>query len=125
MIDLKTLKRESDKFGETNDCAVRAVAAVTNTPYDLTWKAFMHLGRKSRKGTPFHITLRVLKSLGVLAELKPKPAKTVRTLKRVLPKKGRFLVRTAGHILPCVNGEVIDWTDGRLNRVKEFWEISF
>jgi hypothetical protein len=66
----------------------------------------------------------VLKRLGCLIERKlPKPAKTVRSLKPLLPKKGRFLVRTARHILPCVNGEVIDWTDGRLNRIKEIYEV--
>ncbi len=127
MIDFDRATKDSDSLGETNDCAVKAVAIVTNTPYKVVHKMMAKRGRKPRKGTYIHTTLAVLKDLGVWVERNDKLFKssTINQLKHELPKKGRFLVRTSSHILACVNGEVCDWTDGRRHRPKAIFEISF
>ena len=125
MDSFHQISKDSVSLNENKDCAVRAVTAVSNLPYPYVHKVFEECGRMPRKGTPMGVTKAVLQKLNIIVEeVKPK-AKTVRTLGYILPEKGRFLVRTRNHILGCVNGEVIDWTDGRLHRVREMYKISF
>lgn len=60
-------------------------------------------------------------------EYTPKFGKTVRTLERELKSShGRFLIMVSGgrHCLSIINGEVVDWTEGRLHRIKKVWRIS-
>jgi hypothetical protein len=126
MIDFDRTTKDSKSMGETKDCAVKAVAIVTNTPYKHVHALMAKHGRKPRQGTYMTTTMAVLKELGVWVEKTDKiKARTVNQLKGTLPKTGRFLVRTSSHILACVNGEVMDWTDGRRHQPKEIFEISF
>jgi hypothetical protein len=126
-MDFDKVSKDSKSLGETKDCAVKAVAIVTNTPYKVVHAMMAKHGRKPRRGTPMGITHKVLKELGVWVERCDDKfrSRTVNQLKSELPKTGRFLVRTRGHILACVNGKVMDWTDGRRHRPKEFFQISF
>lgn len=123
----KQARKESRRLNETKDCAVVAVAVATNTPYDVIRQMMKKHGRRYRQGTPFWITRKVLEDLGVLVIEQEGlfSARTIGSLKKELPSKGRFLIRTYSHILACVNGEVCDWTDGRRHRIKETYEICF
>jgi len=127
MIDFDKTMKDSKSLGETKDCAVKAVAIVTNTPYKVVHQMMARLGRRPRQGTPMVITMQVLKQLGVYVEKADDQfrARTINQLKYDLPKKGRYLVRTSRHILACVDGKICDWTDGRRHRPKEFYQISF
>jgi len=123
--DIKKLQKESDKLGETNDCAVTAVAAVSNLPYEYVHRVFASCGRKRRKGTPFEVTQEVLKKLNIWTDRHRFEAQTITTMGRELPKKGRFLVRIRRHILAVVDGEVLDWTEGRRHRIRQAYKVSF
>lgn len=124
----KQLKKKSALHGETNDCAVKAIAIVANADYDEVHALLKAHGRKDGKGTPWAAIWATLKALGVwvgpVDHTNIERAKTVRHLPAVLPKRGRFLVYTRGHILAVVNGEVMDWTKGRRHRPKLAWEVA-
>jgi len=127
MIDFDKTMKDSKSLGETKDCAVKAVAIVTNTPYKVVHQMMAKNGRRPRQGTPMIVTMAVLKQLGVYVEKADDQfrARTINQLKYDLPKKGRYLVRTSRHILACVDGKICDWTEGRRHRPKEFYQISF
>jgi hypothetical protein len=131
-----------ERRGETNDCAVVALALATDLPYDTVHAAMKANGRGDRKGTNRDTTLRTVKDLGFEAlEISPKqiiveyPGRhidlqnvTVKHLERFAEKlawmKGRnFLFSTGTHMLAVVDGKVQDWTEGRPFRVKFIWEI--
>lgn len=119
------IQKDSDGLNEKNDCAVKAVAIVANHPYKCTHRLFEAGGRKHKKATAFYITKKVLKSLGChVKRTRQFDARTIRTIKKQLPSKGRFLIRTRDHILAAVDGKIIDWTQGRLHRVREVYEVS-
>jgi len=125
MTTYERIGKASDKMGETNDCAVVAVAAVCNVPYEYAHSLFKKHGRRNRGSTKATMISAVLKDMQVWPELIRPKAKTVKSLKYCLPEKGRFLVWTSRHILACVNGEIIDWTEGRLHRITKMHRISF
>jgi len=119
------IQKDSDSLNEKNDCAVKAVAIVANHPYKCTHRLFEAAGRKSKKGTAFYITKKVLRSLGChIKQTKQFDARTVRTLEKQLPAEGRFLIRTSNHILAVIDGKIIDWTKGRLHRICHIYEVS-
>ncbi len=125
MPDYKKIEKDSSSLNEHRDCAVRAVTAISNLPYSCVHKVFVECGRRRRGGTSFRITRHVLQKLNIWIDRVEIEAKTVSSLKAKLPKKGRFLIRTRGHILAAVNGEILDWTAGRRHRIKEIYKVSF
>ena len=103
---------------ETKDCAVKAVTIVTGVHYVDVHSLMASYGRKPRKGTFNGITRNVLKHLGFKTEKVECRSKTVRTLQREFKyRPGTYLVWTSGHILAIKDGEVLDWTNGRLHRI--------
>ena len=50
MNEYKKLREIGDENGETNDCAVIAIAATCNVSYAESHKAFEKAGRKNRQG---------------------------------------------------------------------------
>lgn len=103
---------------EIKDCAVKAVTAVTGVHYVDVHSLMAQNGRKHRKGTPNAITRKVLARLGFVTEDVKVWSKTVRTLGREFKgRPGTYLVWTSHHILAIKDGEVLDWTSGRLHRV--------
>lgn len=121
----KSVATDSNKMGEKNDCAVVAVAILTNTPYPDVHKVFTRLGRKQGGRTSFRLVFAAITALG--CHVSPAAsrcyAKTVKGLPAALPR-GRFLVETSGHVLALVDGKVLDWTEGRRHRPRRFWEVS-
>jgi len=127
MSDWDAISKASDAFGEYKDCAVRAVTVVSGFPYEHVHKTFTRCGRFPKCGTPLHVTRLALKSLQLQTEdvTDQFNARTVRTLERELPKKGRFLVRVNGHLLAAKDGKIIDWTKGRLHRIIKIEKVTF
>lgn len=116
--EFKRMQDAAYKLNETRDCAVKATAFACEISYEETHAALKAVGRKHRKGTPNHLTRKVIKKHGLKTEKYEHRAKTVRTLARELRfVRGTFLVWTHGHILCIKNGKVMDWTKGRLHRV--------
>ena len=129
MIDYKTLNganlfkaldKASSAMGETNDCAVKALAAATENQYPDAHKALKVFGRRNRKGTYFsHMTKPAVKSLGYqLTEVKGHKGVTINRIPSHLDSSKTYLIQTARHILCVKNGQVVDWTAGRRHRVK-------
>lgn len=130
----------SNAIGEHNDCSVKAVAILTDTPYEIVHQRMAIAGRKSRRGTPMGITGGVITSLGYRwLETDPQTfinqyPKSHQILKGVTShhperfnkvwKNGkRYLLFNNSHALAVVNGETIDWSQGRALRIKYIWEI--
>jgi hypothetical protein len=120
------LIESSKSKGETRDCAVRAVSVAARVSYDKAHEILAAKGRRRRKGTPVDITRVAMESLGFnLTEVTGRfQAKTIRTLKREIPSEGTFLVRTSGHILCVQDGEVHDWTNGRVHKILTIEQVT-
>ena len=126
---------------ERGDCAVRAIAALTNTPYETVHTMMACAGRKHGKGTPWDIIWSTLNALGFKAErrwdsefIRQYPGSHATALKSVTThhpdrfpavwKDGkRYLMATPRHVLAIVDGVNHDWTRGKACRAKGIWEI--
>lgn len=126
-MDYQSVVAEANKCGEKNDCAVRAVALAAGVKYKEALARFSLFGRAPKSGTPYSITRRVCNSFGLLLTELPLnhfQARTIRTLGRVLPHKGTYLVRTNQHILTCKDGEVLDHAAGSCRRIKQILRVQ-
>jgi cellobiose phosphorylase len=129
------LREESASWGESNDCAVVAVAAATNTPYGVVRTMMLNRGRRSRHGTPIHIIESVIHALGYRIERvnaehfidqypgAHKNAKHVTShhpqrYNRVWADGQNYLMYVSGfrHVLAVCDGQNVDWTVGRAFR---------
>jgi hypothetical protein len=124
-MDYSTLTAAAAEMGEEKDCAVRALSAVSGRHYKHVHEFCRIFGRRKASGTDWKTVWQVAGILGLVPKVTTQfTAKTVTTLERQLPKKGKFLVSTRGHILAAVDGKIIDWTQGRRHRVLRVWEIT-
>jgi len=99
------------KHKEGNDCTVKAVSVVTNTPYIKAHALLKAKGRINNKGS-FH-SKTVIRELGFDVErIHAFPAKTIATLEQYCDPKKRYIAEVRGHILAVVNGKIEDWTRG-------------
>jgi hypothetical protein len=118
---LETIVRESRRKNEAKDCAVRAMAVLTEYDYDDVHYTFGLCGRITQRGTDWHVIEKAAKLLRFeMVDVTNNffDARTVRTLGRIMRyHRGRYLIRVRGHVLPIVNGTVYDWTKGRLHRI--------
>ena len=111
MITYKSGSATSDTYGETNDCAVRALAIPCNQPYMKAHALVSGRGRINRKGTYFSQYIGALSDLGFRGVHVPRTtAKTIRSLHKQLDPSKRYLVEVSGHLLAYVNGTIEDWT---------------
>lgn len=115
----------SKSIGETNDCAVKAVASACYQEYSDVLKMFYKAGRKPRSRTLRTITIAVLKSLGreTVDVTKDYHAKTVTSIKGELVGNENLLVCVRGHILSVRDGEVHDWTKNRRHRIQSIYKV--
>ena len=135
MISKETVWKDSKKFGERNDCSVKAVALATGTKYAKVHYEYAKQGRKEGRGTHFYQQVKVLRELGFELELvhvghyvdknvKNKfKAKTVTTLEKELPSRGIFLIYTRGHMLCARGGKILDWTQGRRHQLRDIYRV--
>lgn len=131
---------ESRAMNETNDCTVRALAAASGESYLEAHRALAKHGRPHRKGPSakrvyahgrYHIDCPALRKAALdlgctwkVLEPTEYQAKTMTTATRDRRlAKGRFICMVRGHVAAVVDGEVIDWTDGRRHRIKEVYEL--
>jgi hypothetical protein len=124
MVD--SVAAASDMLQEENDCAVIAVSIVTGVHYIDVHGMFEARGRKPRGSTKNWTIWSVLKRLGFQREKVEVQSRTVRTLGREFrDRPGVYLAWTSGHILAIKDGEIMDWTHGRLHRIIEVEEVSY
>ncbi len=124
------LCRETKRFNEARDCAVKAVALVCNVSYQTAWYALQAEGRRFRGGTSLDKTRRACERLGWVMEkmdlltVRRAGARTMLTAGRArLFRQGRFLLGVSGHIAACIDGEVIDWSKGRRHRLSRVYTV--
>ena len=119
---------ESIKFKENNDCTVIAATIVTGASYAEVHKRFKNAGRKKGRGTYDPMQREVLEQLGAkIDEWEPRKKNggrySVRTIGKVL-HTGKHYVFIKRHALAVVDGEVHDWSNGRLHEVEKVWTIT-
>lgn len=118
--------QQRSEFCEANDCAVKALALVTGESYEMAHYALECQGRVPRDGTYTHQTLTALEELGFTWKRTGSediPARTAITLQR-LNWPGRYLVNYAGHVAAMVDGQVLDWTRTKRNRILSVYKIE-
>jgi len=126
ICDYKSLSHISNIYKEKNDCAVITVAAIANIHYSEAHELFRKAGRRSKCGTPMHITRKVLSQLNlslndVTRYFSPS---SVRTIAPQLPSQGKFVIRTHKHILAVVDGVVHDWSAQRKLYTKSVYRVE-
>ena len=116
------------RFGyERNDCTVHAVAVACNVPYGVAHEYLEQNGRKPKRGMFFYSFMATQKELlgstvEPLSLSFPRP-----TVARTIPlcTKGRYMVRTKGHVFTVVDGEVFDRArTGARSRVHQVWKVE-
>jgi len=133
---------EAASLNETSDCAIKAIAITTGTPYKEVHARAAALGRKNGEGTHWHIITRIIHDLG--HELKTtKPADFInqypgvhKNLKSVTThhparfnkvwRDGKMYIfncRGGHHVAAVVNGELHDWTVGTASRCIGIYEV--
>jgi hypothetical protein len=128
MFTYADIKRQTEAHGERHDCIVRAVACVTDTPYDAALALCTRLGRKPRSGCSLLVAEFAIRELGwriVNQRYAPfEIGKTIRTFEQFADKQKRYIVSIQGHTLAVRNGVAIDWTHGRCHRITSVFEIE-
>lgn len=123
-----TLAEQSAHRNETNDCSVRALAVVTGEDYEAAHRALQAEGRKHRKGSTMPAIAKAAKRLGytmIRGDRRNYVAKTVRTAERDRNlRRGAFMLEVRSHVAGMVDGQIVDWSEGRLHRIKAVWEIT-
>lgn len=109
---------------ERADCAVRAVTALTGRPRATVYDHFIRGGRRPGRCSEDGLPEKVIRQLGFLLEPWEVKAKTIRTLERELPSKGKFLIEVRGHMLAVVDGQTLDWSAGRQHHLLNVWRIT-
>lgn len=129
-IEKKTVWDESSKMRESGDCTVKALALAAKIPYIEAHTALSLRGRKYRRGCSTAVqVVQAASDLGYKMEyipnlIQPNGSRyTPKTIGRVLAK-GRYIVRSQGHAFAVVNGNVLDWTNGRKHRILEAWKVT-
>lgn len=110
-------KSSSGFTHETNDCAVRAHALFTQTPYEESHAIFKKLGRRDGRGTKNQAISLVLNQNyhKVLDRM------TLNQLRNAYPK-GRVYALKRGHAFTLIDGVLHDtWKVGDKSRVFCFW----
>ena len=112
---------------KTSDCVVRAIATATSTEYMECRKV---LNRKKRElgFTSYKDTKFLYKHFGRYPRLIFKAIKGEPRIKgsdfTELHPKGIFILKMAGHITVCINGEILDTWDCSYRSVYTAWEIA-
>jgi hypothetical protein len=138
---------ESRLFGETNDCAVKAVALACEVDYATAHAMLKKNGRKDRKGTYRHTTRRSVEELGctirvwshrehkdVIASY-PKAHQILKNITTHHPRRfakrwaqadlnKTYLFFCSRHVAVVKAGQLHDWTVNSAKPVLEIWEIT-
>jgi ABC-type bacteriocin/lantibiotic exporter with double-glycine peptidase domain len=123
-INFKDCEAVSDRFRESGDCTVKALAIAGQMPYK---KAHAHLaehGRKPRKGMTLNPLKEAYEKAGLVLKQVMTGARTINQFEQRADKTKVYLVLTRGHIVAVRHGVVQDWTKGRRHQPKLVWEVT-
>lgn len=131
------ISQVSKAFGETNDCAVKALSITTGLDYGTAHKLMAQAGREDGRGVDLDTIEEAIYRAGfdyieielesILAQCKFKKPRRSVTLTQVPTHpqawQGTYMVFTKRHVSAVVNGQVEDWADGRQKRAWKVWKI--
>ena len=147
-------RQQFDKLSEDplakkdrNNCTVMATSLLCDIPYNTAYNACRDVGRrKHNHGMTYGEVNKVIKSLGFKLEevstrsrapwngnkwtvdFEPRQPNghgyTCKSIHKLLPNKGKYLLCFRGHVCAYVDGKVEDWTNGRKHRVTKVWKIT-
>ena len=135
MMNYKTVDLDSDAIGERNDCVVKALALVCQLPYKQVHDMLKSNGRRKGDGTnhiTFDATKKTLEGMGYkFTQETPRYVYpdghegkyTMKTIGGVYPE-GNVLLQSTGHQAALIDGEIQDWTQGRMHRVHYVWVVT-
>lgn len=134
------LARDSSMMNETNDCSVKAVAAVTGCSYREAHAALAQAGRRNRHGVTTVTIHRAISALGfhcialdtdeIIAQY-PKAHRILKSVtthhperfNKVWSKLGNVLMYSRCHVSASCNGRLHDWAKGRSLRVHSAYKV--
>ena len=122
----KELLEECRSIGDDKGCVPIAVAALTGFSYTDVEELFREKGRKKKEGVYFNTTREVLEELGLtLHEVNYENyGKTIRTFCRNIDSDNKYIIRVRRHVLAVVDGDALDWTNGRCHRILECFRVE-
>ena len=110
------------ELGEENDCAVRAVAFATSTPYTDVRNKLRKKGRGTGEPTETETFMAVVlqcgKKFNLLSDIKGDVTTVMGELKR-----GVYIVTTKDHVFAVINGQKADYRNGAADQVEEVYEV--
>jgi len=112
-------------YKDRNFCTVVALAVTCQQAFGKCYHTMKRLGRKDGHGA-FGV-LDGVKILGYNATRIDHELvynRQVKTVTKLLPATGHYMVFVRGHVLAVRNGQVIDWTEGRAHRIMSVWKIE-
>ena len=131
---------EAIGMNETNDCAVRALAAISELSYKEAHALLAAEGRRPRRGTEMFKVEKALQSLGFIVEQLPINAITSlfpgthKHLQSVTPHHpvrfakvwpaGRFILASRQHCCAVIDGMVHDWARGHALRCPYILKVT-
>lgn len=137
----RAIRMGSSELGETNDCAVVAIAIACNVTYAEAHAELERLGRRRRRGTFMHHTEQAVAKFGKkLERVEPRSFLDTypgvhkgthhvtthhpRRFPQCFDKNKTYLFRTSRHILAVTGGVVHDWTINTAKRVIQIYEVK-
>lgn len=100
---IKKYRESIDALSETNDCTVRALAAMMNISYEEAHDTMRRHGRKNRGGSFVSATARAYSEYGLTLREENNP--TFAQWLRANPR-AKAIVRVRGHVFTVKNGVV-------------------
>lgn len=135
----EAMRRQSKRFKESNDCSVVATAIAFDVPYKVAHEALRRFGRKHGRGVYYFrhihaIRLHVTTITGKVYEIEEVDLEKIRakkgsgvtgmTVSDWLPKRGRFLCGSRGHVAAVRGGEMHDWSANRKTRITKIVKVK-
>lgn len=121
-LTYEELQASTERYGETNDCTVKALAQVCSISYEKAHNILRRLGRKGRDGTSMTNVFNAVRGLGYSVEKSKVFGNTIGN--SYIPRNKIFLIETSSHVIAAREGKALDYTEGRKHRILEVWEVK-
>jgi hypothetical protein len=111
-------------YSDSNFCSVVAISVACNVGFGKAYHTLRREGRQTKKGVIKPVIDRAIANLGFeLVSVPDMYNKQAKSLTKVLPKEGCFLVHFRGHVAAIRDGVLVDWTEKRAHRTWAVYAI--
>ena len=119
-----TDQKDSYEFKETNDCTVKALSLCTGIGYRKAHALMAEQGRKKRKGAHIGQWREAFSKAGFhLYHETDITSLTMRTVMDQLEDSKIYLVHSTQHVAAVVKGDVLDWSKGRMKKIRAVYQV--